>query len=233
MKRFYAAAAIAPAEGGWRVELDGKPVKTAAGKPQQVASRALAQAMADEWEKQGKDIDLGSFRFRDLTDYALDAIAADRAGTIASLLPYGETDTLCYRSEAGEALMERQLALWEPLLCAAERRWDIHFERVSGIVHRAQPKQTMARLLAVLETQDNLTLAALRVLASLAASLVIALLALEADSDIDALWDAANLEEDWQAQLWGKDEEAEARRERRLSAFRAGATFARLARSDG
>lgn len=229
MKRFYKEVTVEPVEGGWRVLLDGRPIRTAGGRPQRVPSRALAEALAAEWAEQGQEIDTSCFRFRDLADYAVDVVATDREEAIRSILPYGETDTLCYRAENGEALHARQLALWEPLLTAAEARWDVHFERIGGIIHRAQPEETLARMEAVLAAESDFTLAALKTLASLAASLVVALAAIPPDADAEVLWNAANLEEDWQAELWGKDQEAEARRARRLAAFAAAAQFAALA----
>lgn len=231
MKRFYKTAAAEAVDGGWRVTLDGRGIKTAGGRAQVVPSRALADALAAEWAAQGDELDPATFVLRDLADYAIDVVAADREGTIAAILPYAETDTLCYRAEEGEALRRRQDAAWEPLLLAAERRYDIHFERIGGIIHRAQPEATLARLRAVLAAQDVFTLAALQTMTSLAASLVLGLAALEPEAEADALWDAANLEEDWQAELWGKDAEALARRALRLAAFSSALRFAALARS--
>lgn len=235
MKRFYKAVAVEPADEGWRVTLDGRSIRTAGGRPQIVPTRVLAEAIAAEWAAQGEDIDAAGFVLRDMADYAIDVVAADRDAVIASLLPYAETDTLCYRGEAGEALHDRQVMVWEPLLTAAERRFDIHFARISGIVHHPQPAETLARLRGVLAAEGAFTLAALHTLASLAASLVIALVAIAPDTDApdadaEALWDAASLEEDWQADLWGKDPEAEARRARRFASFAAAMRFAELAR---
>lgn len=232
MKRFYKEVTVAAAEGdaGWRVLLDGRQIRTAGGRPQVVPTRALAEALATEWAEQGDEIDTARFALRDMADYAIDVVANDRAATVRELLPYAETDTLCYRAEDGEALHDRQLDVWEPLLTAAEHRWDVRFERVSGIIHRAQPAATLARMEAVLGAEGDFALAALKMLSSLAASLVIALAALAPDADAEALWNAANLEEDWQAELWGKDAEAEARRERRFRGFAAAMRFAALAR---
>ena len=230
MKRFYKAVTTAQQGSGWQVLLDGRAIKTAGKRAQIVPTAALAQAMAAEWADQGEDINPAAFSFRDTADYALDVIAQDRADAAARLLPYGETDTLCYRADDGEALLARQAQVWEPLLAAAEQRWDIHFTRICGVIHRPQPAETMARLTSVLAAQDDFTLAALRTLAGLAASLVIALAAIEPDADVAALWDAANLEEDWQAELWGKDDEALALRALRFKAFAAGVRFAGLVR---
>jgi chaperone required for assembly of F1-ATPase len=231
MKRFYREATCGETAGGWQVLLDGRGVKTVGGLPQLVPTQALAKALVAEWAEQGEQIDSKSLVLRDMADYALDVVAPDPAATIAALLPYGETDTLCYRAEPEEPLHARQVEVWEPLLRAAEARWDVHFERVSGVLHRPQPAPTLARMHAALAALDPFALAALRNTASLAASLVIGLAALEPDADIAALWNAAELEEHWQAGLWGEDAEAAHRRERRLDAFTAASRFAALARA--
>lgn len=230
MKRFYREVTVEPKAGGWRVMLDGRGIKTAGGRPQIVPTPALAEAMAEEWSRQGEQIDTSLFHLRELADYAIDLVAPNREAAIHDLLPYAETDTLCYRGAAGEALTVRQETVWEPLLALAEQRWDVHFERIDGVIHRPQPVETLARLRCVLAAESDFSLAALRLLASLSASLVIGLAALTPGADPHELWAAANLEEDWQASLWGKDAEAEARRARRFTDFSAAMRFAELAR---
>ena len=232
MKRFYKTVTVAEDAGAWRVLLDGRGIKTAGNRPQRLPTRALAEAMAEEWAEQGDEIDAAAFMLRDLADYAADVVAQDRADAIRGLVAFAGTDTLCYRAEPDEPLRERQDEIWEPLLHAAERRWDIHFERIDGIMHRPQPAATLARMEAVLAAECDHALAALSTLTSLAASLVIALAALAPDAKAEALWAAANLEEDWQASLWGKDAEAEAQRERRFATFETAMRFARLARTE-
>jgi len=230
VKRFYKEAGLATEGGAFRVTLDGRGVKTQGGQVQLVPTAALAEALAAEWSAQGEEIDPAAFVLRDLADLALDVIGPDRAGAIATLLRYAETDTLCYRADPDEPLHVRQQELWEPLLAAAEARYDIHFERISGVLHRPQPVGTLKRLEAVLAAKDDFALAALTTLTTLAASLTVGLAALEPQADIVALWQAAELEAEWQAQLWGRDGEAEARQAKRFAAFSAAARFAQLAR---
>lgn len=230
MRRFWKDVAVEPAEAGWRVALDGKPIRTQGGKPQVVPGRELAEALAAEWRAQGEEIDPHAFPLRDLADYALDHVAVDRAAAIADLLRYAETDTLCYRADPDEPLYRRQLVLWEPLVAALEARHGVKLERVSGIVHRPQPEATLGKLNEVLAAHDDFTLAALATLAPLAASLTIALAALEPGADAAVLYTAANAEQDWQAELWGWDPDAERARAIRLAAFGKAAEFARLAR---
>ena len=230
MKRFWKEAAVEPADGGWRVTLDGRPIRTQGGNPQVVPTRALAEALAEEWRAQGEEIDPRGFPLRDLADYAIDHVHPGRAAAIARLVPYAETDTLCYRADPDEPLYRRQRELWEPLLTQFEARHAVRLERVSGVIHKPHPPEPVARLRSVLEAKDDFTLAANQTLAPLAASLGIALEAIEPGAYADELFGAANCEQDWQAELWGWDAEAERGRALRLAAFEAAVRFAELAR---
>ena len=228
MKRFYKQVATTLQADCWQVALDGRGVKTVSGNAQLVPSQALAAALAEEWAAQGEEIRPASFLLRDMANYAIDVVTPDPAAAVMAMLPYAETDTLCYRAAPDEPIYPRQIAVWEPLLTKAEHRWNIAFERVSGVLHHAQPEATIARLSTVLQAQDPFTLAALRSMAGLAASLVIALAALEGTQEAETLWNAANLEEDFQAEFWGIDAEAAELRARRLRDFTAAMRFAGL-----
>lgn len=231
MKRFWKDVAVERTALGWEVALDGRMLRTPRGVPQAVPTRALAEALADEWRNQGEVVDPGGFMLRDLADYAIDVACPSRDDTIRRILAYAESDTLCYRAEPDELLAARQRAVWEPLLKAAEAECGVRFERVAGIVHRPQPAATIAALRARLGTLDPFALAALQTLASLAASLVIGLAAMQPGADGEALFAASNLEEDWQAEQWGWDHEAEVTRARKLATFVAATRFAALARA--
>ncbi|MBX7483206.1 ATP12 family chaperone protein [Qipengyuania qiaonensis] len=230
MKRFYKDVSVGEAQGGWQVSLDGRPVKTQGGIPQIVPSSALAHALAGEWGEQGDEIDPKRFLFRDHADFAIDIVGADRAAAIAKLIGYAETDTLCYRADPEDALYARQQDVWDPLVQHLEGKLGLRFRRVSGIVHRAQPEDTLSTLRQHLEAQDDFTLAGMTAMASLAASLCVALLANDAAiNDPMLLWRDANLEEEWQAEKWGRDEEAEAVRKRREDDFSNAQAFTALA----
>lgn len=233
MKRFYKDVTLAREGDGWQVLLDNRPIRTVGQRPQVVPTRALAEAMADEWRRQGEEIGPTGFVLRDLADYAIDIAGPDRAAVVAGLLRFAETDTLCYRADPEEPLYRRQLEQWEPMIAGAERRWDVRFERVCGIVHKPQPPETLAKLREVLEELGDFELSALNTLASLAASLIIGLAALAPVTQAEKLWAAANLEEDWQAEQWGWEWEAEEKRAQRLALFAAAKEFARLASDTG
>jgi chaperone required for assembly of F1-ATPase len=233
IRRFYHEVTLGEVSGGWQVLLDRREVKTVGGAAQIAPTQALAEALAAEWRQQGERIDPASLPLRDLADYAIDRVAADPAALADGLVAYAETDTLCYRADPDEPLHAHQQAVWEPLLTAFEAAHGIALVRVSGVLHRPQPPETLAVLRARLLTFDPFTLAATETMTTLAASLVTALAALDAGEEeaARALWQAACLEEEWQADLWGRDEEAEQRRARREADFLRACGFARLARS--
>ena len=231
MKRFWREVTLKPEGDGWQVALDGRRVKTVQARAQIAPTRALGEALADEWRAQGVDVNPAGFGLRDMADYAIDVVAIDPADAIRRILAYAEGDTLCYRAESDDPLGVRQRAAWDPLLKAAEGIHGVKFERIVGILHRPQPAETLAAFGSHLESLAPFTLAALQTLASIAASLTIGLAALEADADAEALFTASNLEEDWQAEQWGWDYAAEETRASKLATFVQAARFAELARS--
>lgn len=232
MKRFYKEVSVAPVDDGWQVRLDGRGIKTQVGNPQVVPTETLARALAAEWTDQGETIDPKRFLFRDHADFAIDIVGPGRDEAIAKLLAFAETDTLCYRADPDEPFFRRQEEVWEPLLAHLEGQLGVRLQRVSGIIHKPQPPATLDTLREHLEGLDNFTLAGMTAMASLAASLSVALLANDdAINDPMMLWRDANLEEEWQADHWGREEEAETRRAQRGEEFSAAQVFVKLARS--
>jgi chaperone required for assembly of F1-ATPase len=233
IRRFYNEVTLGEAPGGWQVLLDGRGVKTVGGAGQIAPTRPLAEALAAEWRRQGEKIDPVSLPLRDIADYAIDIVAPAPEVIAHGLVAYAETDTLCYRADPDDPLHARQLEVWEPLLAAFEAEHGIALVRVSGVLHRPQPAQALAVLHARLVALDAFALAGVDAMTKLAASLVTALAALDARGEEEprALWQAGCLEEEWQAELWGRDWEAEERRARREADFLRVCAFARLARS--
>lgn len=229
MKRFYTDVSVHVVPNGFQVMLDGRPVKTQLGHPQIAPSQRLAEALASEWAAQGEEINKAALVYRDLIDYALDIIAPDPSETITKLLHYGETDTLLYRAPQGEALHRRQNEMWEPITQKIEGAYAVTFARIMGVIHSAQPAENFAKIRAQLDAIDVFTLAALYTMSSLSASLIIGLSALNDTAEAEALWNAANLEEDFQAELWGHDADADAIRRARAKNFTDALNFLRLA----
>ncbi|MDI1296923.1 MAG: ATPase [bacterium] len=230
MKRFYTDVAVAAGEGGLHIRLDGRPVRTPARAPLALPTDALAQAVAAEWRAQGETIDPASMPFTGLANGAIDHIAPRKADFAADIARYGESDLLCYRAEAPQPLVARQVQLWTPLLDWAQARYDVAFVVTQGIWPVAQPVATLERLAAAVAALDAFTLAGLSVLVTMSGSLVCGLALVEGDHDGDAVWAAAEVDEIWQAEIWGEDAEAAARSALRRAEFAMARAFCAMAR---
>lgn len=205
MKRFWKEVAVERTDAGWEIRLDGRPVRTPGRMPLALPNEALAQAIADEWRGVAEDIDPRAMPLTGLANAAIDRIAPDTAGFAVALANYGESDLLCYRSDHPALLRERQDKVWNAPLNWARGRYDVHFEIVTGIVHRGQPVATLTRLADAIAAQDAFALAALNQVVTITGSLVLALALAEGAMDADAVWQAANLDEDWQTEQWGEE----------------------------
>jgi chaperone required for assembly of F1-ATPase len=228
MKRFYKAAAAVPVEDGHEIRLDGRPVRTPGRAPLRVPTRALAEAIAAEWDSQGEEIDPRGMILTGLANAAIDRIAPDPLAFAAGLAAYGESDLLCYRADNPDALIARQERTWRPLLAWARHRFDVEFEVTSGIMHRPQHAATVERLRKAVEARDAFALAGLSPLVTVSGSLVIALALAEDAIDVAAAWEAATLDERWQTEHWGEDAEAAAALAGRLEQFEGAARFLEL-----
>lgn len=228
MKRFYDEAKAEPAEGGWGIALDGRPVKTPERRPLVVPVDRLGFAIAAEWNGQQGTIDPRAMPLTGLANAAIDRIAPDPGRIATELARYGENDLLCYRADTPAELARRQCEAWDPLLDWAARRYDIGFETTASIVHRPQPEATVKRLRAATEALDPFRLAALSPLVTIGGSLVGGLALVEGAFEEDEVWAASRLDEEWQQEQWGEDEEAIAARDARRREFAAAMRFLRL-----
>jgi chaperone required for assembly of F1-ATPase len=229
MKRFYENAGIAAADGGFAILLDGRAVKTPARAALAVPTRALADAIAAEWTAQGETIDPRSMPLTGLANAAIDRVRPDPAMFARDIAAYGESDLLCYRADGPAELAARQAAAWEPLLEWARARFDVAFEVTAGIVHRAQPPATIARLAGAVAARDPFALAALHPLTTIGGSLVATLAVAEGAIRPDDAFAVTHLDELWQAERWGEDALALAARDLRRRDFAAAAAFLALA----
>ena len=210
------------------VRLDDRPVRTPGRAPLLLPTAALADAIAEEWRAVDGDIDPRAMPLTGMTNAAIDRIAPDPAAFAAGLAAYGESDLLCYRADSPPDLVVRQAALWDRPLDWARDRYDVHFEIVAGVIHRPQPDATIERLGAAIAVRPAFQLAPLSPIVTITGSLVLALALAERAMDTDAVWAAANLDEDWQAEQWGEDELAIKARETRQRDFEAAARFLSL-----
>ncbi|MET3667716.1 ATP12 family protein [Caulobacter sp. 1776] len=212
-KRFYKVAAAAPVEGGFAVQLDGRTPKSPAKKPLILPTKALADAVAAEWDAQVEYIDNSLMPASRLAFTAIDRIAETRAEVAQEVTAYAASDHLCYRAEHPTPLVERQDREWGAILDWAKAEYGFVFTPVSGIIHQPQPPVTLAAVEALALTLDDFTLAGVAFAAGLFGSTVLALAVRAGRLTGQRALDLSRLEEMFQAEQWGQDAEADARAE--------------------
>ena len=228
MKRFYKDVAVISGEAAHEIQLDGRPVRTPARAALALPTARLAEAVAEEWRRQGDTVDPRSMPFTGLANGAIDQIAPNRESFAAGIANYGTSDLLCYRAEGPAQLVEREAAAWDPLLDWARRRYDVTFRVTQGIIPVDQPPETLERLDAAVKALDPFTLAGLSTLVTLSGSLVCGLAVVEGGHDADAIWTASEIDEAWEVEQWGEDAEAAARSARRREEFAMARRFCEL-----
>lgn len=211
MKRFYISATTAPADNGYAILLDGRAIKTPKRAALVVPTVALAEAIAAEWQAQDEEMLPQTMALTGMANAAIDLVAPDPDAFATPLAAYAESDLLCYRADDRE-LAALEAATWNPVLAWAEARYGVEFALATGIVHVAQPDETLAALRDALLALDPFRLAALSPLITIGGSLVVALALVERTLDGEALWAAVNIDELWQEQRWGVDADAVAAR---------------------
>jgi chaperone required for assembly of F1-ATPase len=227
-KRFWKEARVAEAEGGFTVHLDARPVKTPAKAALIVPTRALAEAIAAEWDAQPEKIDPRTMPVTRTANSAIDKVRVQQAEVTALLAAYGESDHLCYRAAGPEALVARQVAAWDPLLDWAAAALGARLIAGQGVMHVAQDQQAVARLHSAVAAFDPFRLAAVHDLISLSGSLVLALAVTRGHMNPEDAWILSRIDEDWQAEQWGADDEATAHANIKRAAFLDAARFYQL-----
>jgi chaperone required for assembly of F1-ATPase len=228
MKRFYKAAAVTAEAAPYCVALDGRELRTPARALLGVPTRALAEAIAAEWEAQGEEIQPRAMPLTGLANAAIDRVAPDTQAFADTLSRFAENELLAYRADAPAPLVARQAAEWDPLLAWARGRFDVDFRLVTGIIHQPQPPATLARVAAAYRAFDAFRLAALNPVVTISGSAIIGLAVAEGRLDATGAWTAGHLDELWQEEQWGKDPLAEAGQRERQGDLAAAVGFLRL-----
>ena len=207
-RRFYGAVSTGRTADGTTVLLDGRPVKTPGGKTLTTPTSLLADMLAREWDAQATHIDMVRMRATRLAFTAIDFVPQARDAVAAELARFGGSDALCYFADAPEALLERQVRRWGPVVDWAERDLGLHFVRASGIRHEAQPAATLLRLARLAEQENDFGLAGLAHATALFGSAILALALQRGELDGHAALDLSRLDEAFQQEQWGVDDQA-------------------------
>lgn len=225
--RFYKAAAAGEGPKTFAVLLDGKPVRTPARLQLGAPERALAQALAAEWNAQQDRIDPAVMPLTRLANSIVDGVAPAPGPVAAEIEQYLGTDLVFYRASEPAGLVASQRQHWDPVVEWARETLGARFVLAEGVMHVPQPAAAIAAAAAAIPKGGGMReawrLGALNVVTTLTGSGLLAL-ALDAGRlTTEEAWAAAHVDEDWNMSFWGRDEVILARRAYRLAEMAAAA----------
>ncbi|WP_158969158.1 ATP12 family chaperone protein [Chachezhania sediminis] len=207
-KRFWKSAEVIDGAAGFGVALDGRPVRTPGKSLLRVPTRAMAQAVADEWNAVETLVLPDRMPMTRRANSSIEKVAPQKDGVVEMLAAYGDADLLCYRADHPEGLVERQKAAWDPALDWAAQTLGARLEPRTGLMHRPQDPKALARLEERLAAFDHFQLTGVHDLVTLSGSLVLGLAATAGWKTPEEIWDISRVDETWQQEQWGADDEA-------------------------
>lgn len=207
-KRFWKEAKAVQVDGGFTIELDGRSVKTPAKSPLVVPTFKIAEAIVGEWDAQEEKIEPATMPVTRTSNSAIDKVSVQFDEVAAMLADYGDSDLLCYRATHPEGLIARQAEQWDPILDWAADALGVRLMPVSGIMHQPQDGESLRILSDQVKSLTNFELAAFHDLVAISGSLVLALAVTFQRIGVEEAWALSRLDESWQEEQWGEDEEA-------------------------
>lgn len=226
-RRFYKDVSVTD---DLAIALDGRPVKTPLKAPLELPTRALADAVAAEWAGQGEEIKPATMYLTKLANTAIDRVGVHREAIESEVLDYANSDLVCYRTDRPPDLVALQLRNWNPIVDWARTDLDAPFEVTSGITHLPQPEAALSAFSMALKSLSDFELSAFYTIMTLTGSAIISMMLARRAITPEKAWTAAHVDEDYQIEHWGQDDEARDRRVARHTEFTACCRFMELAR---
>ncbi|BDA44969.1 ATP synthase mitochondrial F1 complex assembly factor 2 [Coccomyxa sp. Obi] len=200
--RWQGHISVQEAEAGYQVYLDGRPLRTPARLPLVMPNRALALAVAAEWQWQDNlKIRPFTMPLMSLAATAIDQ-PKDRSLVIDTLLTYLHADAACCRDAPG-LLSDRQALVYDPIIAWASKFLSAELSISDSIFGAQQPQRAVKAVQNYLEGLSAWQLAATEQLIGTCRSLLIGVAVAEGHLDLKQALQAARLEEEFQIDAWG------------------------------
>ncbi|MGR3292173.1 MAG: ATP12 family chaperone protein [Paracoccaceae bacterium] len=209
-KRIWETVSTRPCESGFEILLDDRPVRTPARSALLIPTISLAQKIAEEWDAQADIIDPISMPLTRTANSAIDKVAPQKIEVGKMLSAYGDSDLLCYRAGSPTNLVARQNAAWNPILDWAAETLGARLQLRIGVIHVPQDNAVNNRLEERVHALSVFELAAFHDMVSLTGSLILAFATIYCFCDAVQAWQVSRIDETWQIEQWGEDDEATA-----------------------
>ncbi len=230
LKRFYKKAAVKGARAPYKITLDGKVMKTPLKSDLKVPNKALAREIAVEWNGQEEFVDLNAMLLTRYASATQDGTEPRKQAIVDEIVAFASSDLVCYRADTPQGLVDRQSAAWDPVLKWAQDTHKLNFICVAGVIYASQPDPTLGRAHNLLMAKNAHSLTGIHNLTTLLGSALLAMAVVDGANSADECWNAAHLDEDWNIEQWGSDDDAIERRKVRRAEFDGILRFCRLVR---
>ena len=228
MKRFYKEVTISKQDNAFIIKLDGRAIKTPLKDILLIPTLKIAEIIKAEWEAQKEEIDSFSMPYTKLANTAADRVEKRRSALIDELCHYAGNDQICYRAGFPSDLVRLQDKIWNPLLSWLLSQHDITLHVTTGIVHIEQDKAEIAKIRSITEALESYRLTCFYGMVTVTGSITIALNMIGGNITLESAWDAGHLDENYQSDQWGKDDEAEMRKDELKKELECSFTFYNL-----
>ena len=162
-----------------------------------------------------------------LANTIVDGVAPDPGPVADEIAKYLGSDLVCYRADTPEGLVRAQGRSWDPILMWARETLGARFVLTEGVVFVGQPEHAVAASRKAIPP-DPWRLGAINLITTLTGSALIALAVAAKRLSVDEASAAAHVDEDWNMDLWGRDELAMQRRATRFADMQAAGTVLEL-----
>ncbi|XP_054545782.1 ATP synthase mitochondrial F1 complex assembly factor 2 isoform X2 [Talpa occidentalis] len=198
-KRFYQNVSITQGEGGFEINLDHRKLKTPQAKLFTVPSEALAIAVATEWDSQQDTIKFYTMHLTTLCNTSLDnPTQRNKDQLIRAAVKFLDTDTICYRVEEPETLVELQKNEWDPVIEWAEKRYGVEIGSSTSIMGPSIPARTREVLISHLASYNTWALQGIEFVVAQLKSMVLTLGLIDLHLTVEQAVLLSRLEEEYQ-----------------------------------
>ncbi|CAG8503821.1 7276_t:CDS:2 [Paraglomus occultum] len=197
----------------YTITLDKRPLKVPGGSLLVIPKnrRALAYLVAGEWESQNALLKHHSLPLTSLVARAIVAFEKDsdeKKDAVERLLKYLDTDSICFRHNHPQTLVDLQRQHWDPLIDWIQSHYSVRINTTEGIFKHPHPSETYEKLSNIVSKFDSLKLAAFERAAMLSKSFIIGLGLVERRLSVEEAVQAAQVEVNAQIMGWGEVEDA-------------------------
>jgi chaperone required for assembly of F1-ATPase len=204
MKRFYKTVTAVDGDGGYRIHLDGKPVKTPSRQELVAPSREIAALLVSEWEAQAETIKPDTMPVTQIVTTVREHGEALRPAITEEILGYLNTDLLCYRAAEPEAVGNRQILQWDPWLSWFEKRFSVPLQTTLGLTALRQPDAAHRAVREAVEELDLWRFTVVQIVTGISGSIILALAFAEKAASVEDVFHAIHVEEDYRAEIYNE-----------------------------